>query len=199
MKSRKKRGGPNRTLFSSSGFSLVEVVIAASLLGLVISISATMFSISNRSTRQSGTAANTLAAIDTDISKIKEVAETLTCCPGSCTTNQTTINTAKTNGKCANPSNPGDSSYYFPLQSADVTTFSNACNATTAANDSISQSFISSINALPLPSGISNRAATIDEISTHRVTVSYSGSTGAGGSFANRTIKIVPTVANWCP
>lgn len=194
---------------TSSGFSLTEVLVAASLLGLIGSIVVSMFNLTTRTTTQTTTTANTLAAIDNDISQIKQLAETLTCCPGSCTTNQTIINTAISAGtKCTSGSSPGLSSYYFPIVAGDVTTFTNACAATTAAGDLITSTLITSINALPLPSGIASRTAvvdaagatpTADEIAAHRVRVTYTGTTGAGGSFVNRTIKIVPTVATFCP
>jgi hypothetical protein len=133
----------------------VEVLVAATLLGLIASITASIFTISNRSTRQSGIAATTLAAIDSDISGIKQLAEVLTCCPGSCTTNQNTISDAITTGTaCTSGSSPGVASYYFPKQASDVTSFTDACNATTPANDSITSTLIDSINARTLPSGI---------------------------------------------
>ncbi|MFN5119709.1 MAG: type II secretion system protein J [Cyanobacteriota bacterium] len=208
-KNKYKRDVPSLLPFKLNGFSLVEVLIAAALLGLIASITASIFSISNRSTRQSGIAATALAAIDNDISGIKQLAETLTCCPGGCTTDQTLINSAITAGtQCKSGSSSGVSSYYFPLAAGDVTAFTNACNATTAVNDSITSTLITSINARPLPSGASSRTAVVDaasitptsdEIAAHRVRVTYTGTVGTDGSFVNRTIKIVPTAANFCP
>ena len=89
-----------------------------------------------------------------------------------------------------------------------MTTFTNACNATTSANDSITSTLITAINARTLPSGVASRTAvvdsagatpTADEIAAHMVRVTYIGTTANGGSFVNRTIKIVPTVATFCP
>lgn len=182
--------------FANAGFSLIEVVVAAAILGLIGAITANGFGVITRSTTATTAAANTLSAIDSDISKIKQISENLTCCPGSCTTDATTIATAVTNGQCGG-STPGLSNYYWPLLSANVTTFETACNAA-AANGAIETAMLSAINTLPQPTG-ANRTVTVDEIASHRLLVTYTGTTGSGGSFVNRAIKIVPTVALFCP
>ena len=186
----------SRCRLPMAGFSLVEVVVAVALLGLIGSITANVYGVITRSTTSTSTAANTLAAIDSDISRIKQISETLTCCPGSCTTNATTIATAVANSKCGG-STPGLSSYYWPLVSGDVTTFEAACNAT-LANGAIETAMLSAINGLTQPTG-ATRTASVDEIAAHRILVTYTGTTGTGGSFVNRDIKIVPTVASFCP
>ena len=197
---------PLRKLPPAGGFTLFEVIIAAALIGLVGSIAGILFNVTARSTSSSTTAANTLAAVDSDLSRVKQLAEKLTCCPDSCTTDDAIVSAGITNGYCDNSNIIGQSDYYFPLIKAGTNgtsaldKFINACNATTAANDTITLTLITAINSLPLPNGITSRTAAVDDpISAHRVVVSYTGTTGKQGSFVNRTIKIVPTVATFCP
>lgn len=177
-----------------NAFTLTEVIVAAGLAALIGSIVVSIFSISTRSTTSTTAAANTLSAIDSDISRIKQIAETLTCCPGSCTTTVTSADVST--GKCGG-NTPGLSNYYWPLQAADITTFTTACNAS-SSNGAIETAMLSAINALAQPAG-ATRTAVVDEISAHRIRVTYTGTTGQGGSFVNRTIKIVPTVSGFCP
>ena len=188
--------GGRGTKRNQTGFSLIEVVVAAALLGLIGATVASLYGVSTRSTNATTAAANALSAIDSDISRVKQLSEQLTCCPGSCTTDTTTIASAVTSGKCVS-STPGLSSYYWPQATADITTFTTACTAT-SSNGAIETAMITGINALAQPSG-AVRTASVDEISAHRITVTYTGTTGSSGSFVNRTIKVVPTVAMFCP
>lgn len=188
------RAPNNQPRHPQNAFTLTEVMVAAALAALIGSIVASLFSVTTRSTTSTTAAANTLSAIDSDISRIKQIAETLTCCPGSCTT--TVTSTDVSSGKCGG-NTPGLSNYYWPLQAADITTFTTACDAS-SSNGAIETAMLSAINALPQPAG-ATRTAVVDEISAHRIRVTYTGTTGQGGSFVNRTIKIVPTVSGFCP
>lgn len=174
------------------GFTLIEILVGVALLLLVASGSAMLISVANQMLGTSTSQNNAQAAIDSDISRVRRLSEDYTCCPGSCTADPATIAAARTGGKCAGNSN--DSTYYFPQQVADVTSFAAACNAGT-----VSTNLITAIQALASLSGITRTVATDDssDPTTHRIRITYSGTGGNAG--INRVVKLVPTAAAWCP
>ncbi|KEF41342.1 MAG: hypothetical protein ER33_11885 [Cyanobium sp. CACIAM 14] len=172
-----------------TGFTLVEILVGAVLLAIVGSLTALVFSVSNRSTVSSTAIANANAAIDTDVSRIKEVAERFTCCSGTCTADATAIATAVAAGTCAG--SVGDSTYYFP-QNPDTNTTATA-NFTSACASGLTTNLISQIPAASLPAGISRAVQDDGDATARRIRITYTG----GG--VNRVVKIVPTVASWCP
>lgn len=181
-----------RIASGASGFTLVEILIGVGLLLLAASGSAMLITAANSMLGTSTSQNDAQAAIDSDISRARKLAEDYTCCPGSCTTDATLISAARSSGKCAG--NVNDSTYYFPQQAADVDTFSSAC-----ANGSITGNLIAAIQGQGAISGISRTVAVDDssDPTSHRIRISYSGSGGASG--ISRVIKLVPTVAAWCP
>lgn len=176
----------------ASGFTLVEILIGVGLLLLVASGSAMLITAANSMLGTSTSQNNAQAAIDSDVARARKLAEDYTCCPGSCTTDAAVISSARSSGKCAG--NVNDSTYYFPQQSADADTFSSAC-----ANGTITTNLIASIQAQGTLSGISRTVASDDSTdpTSHRIRITYSGSGSASG--ISRVIKLVPTVAAWCP
>lgn len=169
----------------SRGFTIVETLVATVLIAIVTSMAAAVMSISNRSTVKSTTLSGAMAAIDNDISLVKTLAERYTCCSGTCTTDATVIDAATT--KCEG--SVGDSTYYFPKagNTTEITNFQNACTSGLTTN------LVSAINALSQPSGVTRTAVDDDDATARRVMLTYSGTN------INRVVKIVPTVANWCP
>lgn len=188
--------GSRATQARGAGFTMVEILIGVVLLVLVASGSALLISAANSMLGTSTSQNDAQAAIDSDISRARKLAEDYTCCPGSCTADAATISTARSNGQCLG--NANDSTYYFPqkdtVQNPDVTSFSNAC-----ANGTVTTNLISAIQALGTLSGIT-RTVAVDDASdptSHCLRITYSGSGGAAG--ITRVVKLVPTVAAWCP
>jgi prepilin-type N-terminal cleavage/methylation domain-containing protein len=177
---------------SSAAFSLLEILVGVALLAVVASGSAMLITMANRMLGTSTTQNNAQAAIDSDISGARKLAENYTCCPGSCTADTTAINTARGSGKCLGSVN--DSTYYFPQQAADVTTFSNACTAGT-----LTANLIAAIQSMGTLNGIT-RSVAVDDSSdptAHRIRITYAGTAAQAG--ITRVVKLVPTVAAWCP
>lgn len=182
----------SRQRHGSQAFTLMELLVSAALLAVVSSGTALLISLANSSLTSSTTLAAAQAAIDSDISRARKLAEDYSCCPGRCTANANALATARSQGKCAG--NVNDSTYYFPQLDADVPAFLNAC-----ANGTLTANLITEIQALGPLSGI-NRSVSEDDSSDssdHRIRLTHSASgTGAG---IQRVVKIVPTVAGWCP
>ncbi|MFM7086071.1 MAG: type II secretion system protein J [Cyanobium sp.] len=192
----------------SPGFTLLEVVVGVALLAGVAAGSAVLISVANRMLGTSTTHNNAQAAIDSDISRARKLAEDYTCCPGSCTTNATTIAAARTTGRCAPNAQVNDSTYYFPqLETTtypDVTGFTNACangtlvgSATSGLIKEISDQGSSALG----DAGITRTVAVDDSTdpTAHRIRITYTGSSSGGTTGINRVVKLVPTVAAWCP
>lgn len=176
-----------------AGFTLIEVVVGVALLAIVASGSAMLITVANSMLSISTSQNNTQAAIDSDISRARKLAEDYTCCPGSCTADAATIAAARSSGKCIG--NANDSTYYFPQQSADVATFTATC-----VNGTLVNNLITAIQALGNVSGVA-RTLAIDDSSdptTHRLRITYSGSNLSNASII-RVVKLVPTAAAWCP
>lgn len=174
------------------GFTLVEILIGVVMLALVASGSAMLITVANRMLGTSTSQNNAQAAIDSDISRVRKLAEDYTCCPGSCTSNAATITTARGSGRCLG--NANDSTYYFPQLAADIPAFTTACEAGTLTANLILA--IQSIASLPDVT----RTVMVDDnsdLSSHRIRLIYSG-TAANTGIA-RVVKLVPTVAAWCP
>lgn len=176
---------------SGAAFTLVELLVATSLIAIIGSMTAIVMSSSNRSTFNSAAIATANASIDNDIAAIRSVAESYTCCPGSCTSNATTINGS---GTCSG--SVGDSNYYFPQpgqtnSTTATTNFITAC--ATAAG--ITNGLISELPTTSLPTGVTRTAVDGGDITARRLVVTYTASTLG----INRVVNIVPTVSSWCP
>jgi len=185
-----------RKPMASAGFTLVEILIGVVLLALVASGSAVLIMVANTMLGTSTSRNNAQAAIDSDIARARKLAEDYTCCPGSCTVDPATITNARASGQCVG--NANDSTYYFPqkdtVQNPDVTSFSAAC-----ANGTVTDNLITAIQAQGTLSDITRTVAVDDanDLTAHRIRITYDGSGGSAG--INRVVKLVPTVAAWCP
>lgn len=180
------RAGPHRSFpqqvrAEEAGVSIAEIVIAATLIAATISAAAILTGVSSRSLTISAGRGNEQNRIDTDLSAIRDLAETYTWCSGagsfsSCTT-----------GVAARTEN-----YYFPPpgSSVAIANFSTACSTT--GSDTLNTALVTAISARPALPGITRTVAN-DDIATHRLRISYAGSS------ANRVVLLVPTVAAWCP
>ena len=167
--------------------------MGVALLAVVASGSAVLISVANNMLTTSTSQNNAQAAIDSDISRARKLAEDYTCCPGFCTTDATHIASARLSGKCIG--NPHDSTYYFPQQTLDVDTFTAICS-----NGTLTTALIAAIQAIGNVSGVTRTLAVDDssDPTTNRLRITYSGS-GLTNASIIRVVKLVPTAAAWCP
>ena len=167
--------------------------MGVALLAVVASGSAVLISVANNMLTTSTSQNNAQAAIDSDISRARKLAEDYTCCPGFCTTDATQIASARLSGKCIG--NPNDSTYYFPQQTLDVDTFTAICS-----NGTLTTALIAAIQAIGNVSGVTRTLAVDDssDPTTNRLRITYSGS-GLTNASIIRVVKLVPTAAAWCP
>lgn len=163
------------------GFTIVELVVSALVFTLVASMAGVLIGVSSRSTQTTQQVAEASSAIESDVARVRALAESYTCCAGTCTSTPTA------SASCIG--NLGDSSYYFPQQSAGVTAFTALC-----ANGNLTNALMTSIDGLSQPTGVTRSAVVKEDAAAHRLSITYSASNGV-----NKVVKIVPTVAGWCP
>jgi type II secretory pathway pseudopilin PulG len=178
-----------------SGFSLVEILVATVILLAATAGITSAINFSNRSTLLTEASSRDSAAIDTNISEILGLAERFTCCSGTCTSDAAAI--AAAGAKCTGVF--GDANYYFTgsnlADQTDLSNFLTRCQAASTASDLVTP-LISQITAsVPAPNGIARTIAPDPDLpaSTHTIRVIYTGNN------INRVVKVVPTVAVWCP
>ncbi|WP_411867811.1 hypothetical protein [Vulcanococcus limneticus] len=145
------------------------------------------------------------ALIDADVATIKDLSERYTCCPGSCTVNIATINASSS---CAVDYPPADidrEDYYFPVgDQTAIDAFSKTNYDPATGNISSETGFckdgtlvnnlVTAVQAIGPIDGVS-RTVNVDDASVHRIRVTYSSTNPTIG----RVVKIIPTVAAWCP
>ena len=175
------RRSPLHRSASQAGFTILEVVVAATVLAVACSAGAVLSGVSTRALSSGNRQSLQQSQIDADLAAIRDLAETYTWCSGagafsSCTT-----------GVQARSEN-----YYFPPDTspAAISAFETACSDT--GSDSLNAPLVAVINARPVPPGVSRSVAS-DDIATHRLRISYTGTA------VNRVVLLVPTVAAWCP
>lgn len=164
-----------------TGFTILELVVSALVFTLAASMVGVLVGVSSRSTQSTQQVAEASSAIESDIARVRALAESYTCCAGTCTTTPTA------SADCIGTL--GDSSYYFPQQSAGVTAFTALCS-----NGGLTDALMTSIDGLSQPTGVTRAAVVKEDAAAHRLSITYSGSNGV-----NKVVKIVPTVAGWCP
>lgn len=178
----------------AEGSTITEVMIGIAIITVAFAGAATLWAIQNRSLLRSNNLSTAQSQLDSDVAAVRNLAETYTWCSGNGGFNGSATNCA---GATA-----GTENYYFPIASATsaINAFETACNNTTAdtLNDpngsSSSTSLVKSINNLERPSLVDSRTVEHDNISAHRLRITYSTSTGA-----SRIVVLTPTVAAWCP
>ncbi len=188
---------------SGSGFTIVEILVAAVLLAVVAGGTAATMVIGNRTSQRAGLQTQLDALIDQDLSAIRTLNDRYTCCPGSCTATASAISAAVSAGDCS-VNTPGNENYYSPNQVS--TNPAAATTATTAfrtacGNGTITTNFITQIPALPTaPAGstLTRTAPTQVDAAAHRLQWTYTGSIN-GQVAVTRVVNLTPTVAAWCP
>lgn len=177
----------------AQGFSLVEILVSFALIAILAGGISSVFNSGNTAFRLTRSDNLLEATVDKDLAVIKDVSFRLTCCPGSCTINQTTINNAIT---CTEKT-AGRQNYYFPRPgstSADTTEivyFKSRCNGTGLVEDLVT-AITAESTVSGLPAGIS-RSFDQSEANRHRLTVNYTSAT------QSKSYTLTPTVSAWCP
>jgi type II secretory pathway pseudopilin PulG len=172
---------PRPSSAPEAGFTILEVVVAAMVIALASSAGAVLSGVSTRSLSSSNSQSLQQSRIEADLAGIRELAETYTWCSGS-----------GTFSSCVTGVTARSENYYFPpaASTAAISAFETACSDT--GSDSLNTALVAAIDARPAPQGVS-RSVVSDDIATHRLRITYSGSA------VNRVVLLVPTVAAWCP
>jgi len=183
----------------SNGFTLVEVIVAATI--IIVAVAGTLggFNAFISASNQTQSKSEQQKMIDTDIAKISKLSQVYTACinprgsvpaPSETCQGLTASSTVQM----------GDSLYYFPPATSDQATFFSACSASDA-NNHITKNFIKAIDLLrPVSAnGVTRQAATRDDeddASNHLVRVRWVQATNTSNTL--RLIKVVPLVSAWC-
>lgn len=192
------------------GFNLLELLIGVILLSLIGTTTLSLMNSSSGPFRRSELQSNAQAAIDSDLSRIRKLAEDYTCCAGYCAASQP-AGVVTCNG------NPNDSTYYYPTDASSNNANKSAVLAAIAAYDarcknsgtSPAQSLLDELVALLPTFSNSNVTRTVSkDLSVtsgsvaNLLVLSYTvttGTTDLGPSGSTlRVVKILPSVANWC-
>ncbi|MFM7642797.1 MAG: hypothetical protein ACKO45_14785 [Cyanobium sp.] len=179
---------------SSTGSTILELLVSVSILALAFASVATLTSVQNLSLISSTNLSTSQSQLDSDVAAVRNLAETYTWCSGSGGFSGSAPNCAGAQARTKN--------YYFPIASATtaILNFETACSNSSSdtLNDptgsTATSSLVKAINAITLPSLVTARSVANDDIVAHRLRLTYSTSTGA-----SRTVVLTPTVTAWCP
>jgi type II secretory pathway pseudopilin PulG len=140
---------------ASSGFTIVETLVASLIVVLTIVSSATLVTIANRRAISTRQLVEMQRSIDDNISEIKVLARRYTCCSGVCTTaSPATISTttppAAPNAPCLTR-DWRSSSYYYPAMDLPTTTLPFANTTTSSEPSAVDQLCDNPTNISPDP------------------------------------------------
>jgi type II secretory pathway pseudopilin PulG len=176
----------------TAGFSLVEALVASTILVTVVGAAALVWNSTNSMTARNTKTTRMEGLINNDLANLREAADFYTYRSGSYTWNGSTQA-----GASARTQN-----YYFPnatsTSAVDAEKFRSDCNSGTMIN-----TLLAAINGTDPSLGLSSdatalgiqRTVVVDDASSHRLRVEYSGSNLS----ETRRVLIVPTAAAWCP
>jgi type II secretory pathway pseudopilin PulG len=172
---------------ASKGFTLIEVLVGGIIFALAVAATFALFNLALSAIRKTENQSTANAAIDADVSKIKQLAEQYNAC------------TEETGSLAACPGQVlGDSWYYYPSGSDGA--FRDACAGVGGVH--ITDALISAINnpvTIPQPAGGVVRLAAEREDSSdpknHLILIRYVQSSRN----IDRVVKILPVVSAWCP
>lgn len=183
---------------TSAGFSLVEVLVAAVLLAVGATVALALFTAANQLFRRGQTTDRDQIAISTDLAEIQRRNRRLVCPSGSC--DLFTSTTADPTENDYTPVHPG---VYPPGATFDsrMALFKARCTQPAgAASGLISDFKTKALDTLPaMTNGISRSLditspATETPSTPHAYVVTYT----KNGQVLRR-LRLVPTVAGWCP
>lgn len=194
-KSRRERSNAAFLLlkYQLTAFSLVEVLVSFALIAILAGAITSVFNSGNTAFKLTRSDNLLEATVDKDLAVVKDISFRLTCCSGSCTTNQTSINNAAT---CTEKT-AGRQNYYFPkpgttiADTPEITSFKSKCNSTGLVDDLVS-AIQSETSGSTLPDGIL-RSFDKSQADRHRLTVNYTSGT------QSKSYTLTPTVSAWCP
>jgi prepilin-type N-terminal cleavage/methylation domain-containing protein len=181
---------------AAAGFTLVEILVAAAIIAIAVGGVATTLTVGLNAFRGTRSGSDLETGVNANLAAVKDVAYRLTCCPGSCTATQATVDAS---ASCASKE-PGTQNYYFPdpiVGNAAVDAFVDGPCAATALGGSLVESLITAINSdsassAALPAGV-NRSFVTSGAGRNRLVVQYTNGTDV------KSYTIIPAVAAWCP
>ena len=200
---------------ASSGFTIVETLVASVLVVLTMVSSATLVTIANRRAISTRQLVEMQRSIDDNIREIKVLARQYTCCSGVCTTTiPTTINTAippaAPNAPCLT-SDWRSSSYYYPAMDLASTTLNfpntttpsepNAVDQLCGNNNNFMTPFRNAVNLVStaqLTASNVTRATEIQANKVLRVTFTDNINNVNGVPRVARQVYIRPAMASYC-
>ncbi|MEY3462908.1 MAG: hypothetical protein RLZZ468_686 [Cyanobacteriota bacterium] len=178
-----------------SGFSLVEVLVAAALLAISASAAVTLFSTSQVMFSQGKERDDDQNAINADLAEIERRNRRFTCLEGSCT-----LSGSDPNEDQYTPAHPGVVPPGATFD-AQVEQFANLCVQPAGRASGLLEAFkTSALDTLPAMTRRLTRSYDITTASSdtpatpHAYVVRYS----KDGQVLRR-VRLVPTVAGWCP
>ena len=196
------------------GFSLVEVLVGLLVFAIASAATLAVFSNTIRSVFRTDDQARANAAVDSDISKLKQLAEQYNACmppiSGAVAASGSTTVCTGTWPDGITPIKLGDSYYYYPVPGSNpsvdntaVTNFRTACSSSAAASH-ITKNLIDYINdttkfpqppsAFKVTRSTASREAGTDA-SNHVIIVDYTSTQFN----INRRVKLLPVISAWCP
>jgi type II secretory pathway pseudopilin PulG len=195
---------------ASSGFTIVETLVASVLVVLTMVSSATLVTIANRRAISTRQLVEMQRSIDDNISEIKVLARRYTCCSGVCTTaSPATISTttppAAPNAPCLTR-DWRSSSYYYPAMDLPTTTLPFANTTTSSEPSAVDQlcrnnnnfmtpfqNAVNLVSSAQLTASSVTRATEIQSDKVLRVTF-----TDTINNRVARQVYIRPTMASFC-
>lgn len=186
--------------YHRSGFSLVEVLVAAMLLAISASAALTLFSVSEALFTQGKTQDDDQVAINTDLAEIQQRNRRFTCMEGSCTLSDFDPNENQYTPPHPGVVPPGDSF----INKRD--TFFGLCTQPQAGASGLLKEFKTmALDTLPAMTRGIDRAVDLNTPASetpqtpHAYVVIYSKKDDNNNTQILRRARFVPTVAGWCP
>lgn len=183
---------------ASAGFSLVEVLVAAVLLAVGATVALALFTAANQLFRRGQTTDRDQIAISSDLAEIQRRNRRLVCSNGSCVLFSSTTSDPTENDYT--PAHPG---VYPPGPTFDgqMALFRDRCTQpANAASGLINDFKTAALDTLPAMTNSISRSVDITSPATetpptpHAYVVTYT----KNGQVLRR-LRLVPTVAGWCP
>lgn len=187
-----------------NGFSLVEVLVALVVFSFAAVTTLLFFNSSLSSVYRTGSQSDANASIESDIARIKQLAEEYNACmapTGTAASGSTTLcsGTEHVWPDGSTPVQFGDAWYYYPSTSTSAAlrdAFLSACSSS-SEDSHITRNLIEAIEETDAPAGVTRAVSRDDpaDASNHVILVRYR----AASIGIDRLIKISPVVSSWCP
>ena len=177
-------------VYRGEGFSIVEILIAISIVLVAILGSSLAFNFAVQSTSKSSDRVKLDSLIEADFARLNAASNNYTFCTGGYTWD----------GRACGSATPGQQNYYFPpttsISTVSADQFSSDCN-----DGTMTDSLVDAINGDDASLGLSQAAIdqgierqAVPDGTSHRIKIAYSID-----SSSYRELAIVPLAAGWCP